>query len=195
MDFPTGLSEIAHGIVLIEVFQPVVLPQESTKVPLVFNGIPISYFSLNDSLNLAVHLRTVPEILEYLDRRRALPVVDLRTIGEERLLFAFYLLNAGTFAGCLGIPDAKVAVASQKNRFEDRLRQKLDSDRFSGLLEHVANELATRLPSYAVGLSPEVLAAFDAPEQRQNYIGMQGVLANLRLQERVELGRAFESTC
>jgi hypothetical protein len=44
------------------------------------------------------------------------------------------------------------------------LLRKLDSDRNSGLLEHVANELATRLPDYAAGLSPRVLEAFDPPE-------------------------------
>src|SRR2546430_8631803 len=134
---------------------------QTCALPILFNGIPVSYFSLKDFLNLCVQLRTVPEIVEYLDRRRALPVADLRTIGEERSLFAFYLLNEGSFAGCLGITDAKIAVAAQKNRFEERLRRKLESDRFSGLLEHVANELATRLPHYAAGLPPGLLAAFD----------------------------------
>jgi hypothetical protein len=94
----------------------------------------------------------------------------------------------------LVIADARIAVAAQANRFEDLLRRKLESDRFSGLLEHVANELATRLPDYATGLSPNVLAAFDQFEGRQKYIEMQRVLANLRLRERAELGRAFDST-
>jgi hypothetical protein len=53
------------------------------------------------------------------------------------------------------------------------LLRKLDSDRNSGLLEHVANELATRLPDYAAGLSPRVLEAFDPPE-------ICGVLAGKR---------------
>ena len=194
VDFYTGLPAVAHGIVLIEVIDRVTLRQESDELPLVFNGIPVSYFSLKDFLNLCVQSRTVPEIVEYLDRRRALPVADLRTIGEERSLFAFCLLNEGSFAGCLGITDAKIAVAAQKNRFEERLRRKLECDRFSGLLEHVANELATRLPHYAAGLPPGLLAAFDSVEQRQNYIRIQSVLANLRLRERAELGRAFEYT-
>ncbi|MFZ0979720.1 MAG: hypothetical protein WAN23_09995 [Candidatus Acidiferrales bacterium] len=193
VDFPTGLPQIAHGVVLIEVFEPVALRQ-GDEFPLEFNGIPISYFSLNDFLNLTVQLRTVPEIVEYLDRRRALPFADLRTIGEERSLFTFYLLNEGSFAGCLGIADTKIAAAAQAERFEAALRRKLDSDRYSGLMEHVANELATRLTSYAAGLSPRVLDAFDPSERRQNYINIQRVLANLRLRERAELGRAFDST-
>ncbi len=194
VDFPAGLPPIAHGVVLVEVFEPVALRQEADEFPLEFNGIPISYFSLNDFLNLTVQFRTVPEIAEYLDRRRALPFADLRTIGEERSLFAFYLLHEGSFAGCLGIADAKIAVAAQAERFEAALLRKLDSDRYSGLMEHVANELATRLTDYAAGLSPRVLDAFDPPERRQNYINIQRVLTNLRLRERAELGRAFDST-
>ncbi|HEU5401034.1 MAG TPA: hypothetical protein VFU86_06730 [Terriglobales bacterium] len=194
VDFSTGLPAIAQGIVLTEVFEPVVLPQETDGLPLEFGGIPISYFSLNDFLNLTVQLRTLPEIVEYLDRRRALPIADLRTIGEERSLFAFYLLNEGSFAGCLGISDAKVVAAAHAGRFKAALLRKLDSDRYSGLMEHVANELATRLPDYATGLSPRVLDAFDPPERREKYITIQRVLANLRLRERAELGRAFEST-
>jgi hypothetical protein len=173
VEFATGLPPIAHGVVLIEVFEPVALRQETDEFPLEFNGIPISYFSLNDFLNLTVQLRTLPEIVEYLDKRRDLPVADLRTIGDERSLFTFYLLNDGSFAGCLGIADAKIAAAAQAERFEAALLRKLDSDRNSGLLEHVANELATRLPDYAAGLSPRVLEAFDPPE-------ICGVLAGKR---------------
>jgi hypothetical protein len=136
----------------------------------------------------------VPEIVEYLDRRRSLPAADLRTVGGERSLFGFYLLNQGSFVDCLGIADGKITLSAQADRFEDLLLRKLESDRFSGLLEHVANELATRLPDYATGLPPTLLAAFDQSEQRQNYIEMQRVLANLRLRERAELGRAFDST-
>ena len=195
VDFPEGLPVIAHGVVLIEALERVALPQEAAEeFPLEFNGIPISYFSLNDFLNLTVQLRTVPEIVEYLEQRRTLPIADLRVIGEERSLFAFYLLNGGSFAGCLGIADAKIAVAAQATALERLVTEKLGRDRYSGLLEHVANELAKRLPSYAAGLSPEVLRAFDQPEQRRNYIEMQRVLADLRLRERAELGRAFENT-
>src|SRR5437588_6176337 len=136
--------------------------------------LPISYFSLNDFLNLSVQLRTVPEIVEYIDRRRALPVADLRTIAEERSLFAFYLLNEGSFAGCLGIADAKIAVAAQKNRFEERLRRKLESDRFSGLLEHIANELATRLDRKSTRLNSShtviSYAVFCLKKKKKTYI-------------------------
>ena len=61
-------------------------------------------------------------------------------------------------------------------------------------MEHVAHELATRLPNHSTGLSPEIAAAYDPSENRRHYLEMQRVLANLRLRERAELGYAFDST-
>lgn len=62
------------------------------------------------------------------------------------------------------------------------------------MLEHVADQLATRRPDYADGLTPELIAAFDAPDERKNYLEMQRVLASLRLRERAQLGLAFDSS-
>ena len=193
VDFPTGLPQVAHAVVLIEVLQPVALPGDE-DFPLDYSGTPISYFSLNDFLNVAIELRTMPEIIEYLDRRRALGPDTLRTIGEERSLFGFYLLNGSSFAGCVGIPDAKVVLAARSRDLRDILSRKRESDRFSGLLEYAADQLATRLPDFADRLPSTMVAEFDPPNDRRNYLAMQRVLADLRLRERAEMGRAFEET-
>lgn len=193
VDFPEGLPTIRHGLVLVEVFQPVDLNTEAVNLPLDYQGIPITYLSVNDFLNLVVELRTVPEIHEYLEARRALPFPSLRIIGDEKSLFAFYVLNDGSFHGCVGQADAHVAVAAQEKQSQQRLQQKRESDRYSRILEHVASELATRNPDNISGLSPEMLARFDPPGQRTNYLKMQEVLADLRLRERAELGRQFHS--
>ena len=55
----------------------------------------------------------------------------------------------------------------------------------------MADELATRLPDYAVDVPKPLLAHFDPPEARAGYLKMQGVLAGLRLRERAKLGEAF----
>src|SRR5882724_3995105 len=168
VDFPEGLPTIRHGLVLVEVFQPVDLDEEG--IPLDYQGIPITYLSVNDFLNLAQELRTVPEVLEYLEARRALPFPSLRVIGDEHSLFQFYVLNDGSFQGCVGQADARVAVAARPEQLQQRLQQKWESDRYSGILQHVANELATQNPDYASGLTSEMLARFDPPGQRTNYL-------------------------
>jgi hypothetical protein len=194
VEFHEGLPPIAHGIVLVESFQPVVLEGSAEELPLQYDQTPISYFSVNDFLNVAMQLRTLPEIIDYLDKRRGLPFADLRIIGEEKSLFSLFLLNDGAFGTCLGIDDAKIAVAAHADSLRAALRRKIASDRYSGLLEHVADQLAIRRPGYAHGLTPELIAAFDAPDERKNYLEMQRVLASLRLRERAQLGMAFDSS-
>lgn len=63
VDFPNGLPKIDHAIVLVEVFQRVALKPDTAELPLDYQGTPISYFSLNDFLNIATELRTMPELL------------------------------------------------------------------------------------------------------------------------------------
>jgi len=194
VEFRDGLPPIQHGIVTVEVFKPVDLHSVAESLPLDHAGIPITYLALNDFLNLAVLLRSIPELTDYLSARRSLPPADLRQIGDERALFSFYLLNDGSFAGCGGISDARLAVAAQDHRLRDALEQKFEADRYAHLMEHVADELATRRPNYAEGVPESLLAAYDPAAQRQNYLEMQAALADLRLRERSELGRAFHGT-
>ena len=191
VEFPAGLPPITHGIVLTEVFQTVDLQPNADDLPLSYRGTPITYLSVNDFLNLAVELRTVPELIAYLNARRSLPIPDLRVIGSERPLLEFYLLTDGSFQGCAGISDATVAVAAQEDRLSVAVARKKEADFYSGLLEHVADALATRHPDYATNLPLEWLELFDPTPQRANYLQLQEVIAGLRLRERSILGRAL----
>lgn len=194
MEFRKGLPPIRHGIVTVEVFQAVDLQPDALSLPLDRDGVPISYLSVSDFLNTAVQLRSVPELMDYLEARRSLPPADLRLLGDEEALFGAYLLNDGSFAGCAGHSDARTAVTAQHGRLQAVLQSKLEADRYSYLLEHVADELATRDPSLAKDVPPHFLAAYDPHGQRQNYLEMQAALADLRLRERAELGHAFHDT-
>ena len=191
IEFRSGLPPIQHCVVAIEVFQPVDLQQGDESLPLEYNGIPITYLSLNDFLNLAVQLRSIPELTDYLAARRSLRPADLGQIGDEATLFSFYLLNDGSFAGCAGLSEARVAVAAQPDRLRDALQRKVESDQYAVLLEDVAENLATRNPKYSGGLPAELLAADDPGAQRQNYLEMLAAIADLRLRERAELGNIF----
>jgi hypothetical protein len=194
VEFADGLPEIQHGLVLVETFGRVDLNALADDLPLQYQNTSITYLSLNDFLNVANELRTVPEVLAYLNARRALPYTDLRIIGDEQSLFEFYLLQGGSLAGCVGKGDAAIAVAAQHDELKRALRSKLEHDHYSGLLEHVADQLATRRPDYADGLSAEALLRYDPLDQRTNYLKMQAVLANLGLRVRSGLGHAFEDT-
>jgi hypothetical protein len=106
-----------------------------------------------------------------LSHRRGKPDV----IGDERSLFEFYLLNNGSFDGCASRANAKRVVNEGKDRLQQAIRLKAQADRPATLLEDVADALATRHPANAETLSAELLALFDAPEERKNYLELQGV--------------------
>jgi hypothetical protein len=194
VEFQDGLPPIRHAIVALEVRRPVDLNPIAGELPLDHYGIPISYLALNDLLNLAILLRSIPELTDYLSARRSLSAADLRQIGGEEALFSFYLLNEGSFVGCSGINDARLAVAADKERLNSALERKFEADQYAHLMEYVADELATRLPNYAEGVPDPLLRAYDPPDRRQNYLEVQAALSDLRLRERSELGRVFHGT-
>jgi hypothetical protein len=137
----------------------------------------------------------VPELLEYLKARRALPPATLRVIGDETPLFELYLLNGGKFGNCTGLTDAKRSTAAHRDLVEQALARNGDHQFFSSLLEHVADCLAMRDPGYAAGLPVEMRQLFDPDGDRRNYLMLQEILTGLRLRERAELGRAFHQVC
>ena len=98
VEFPTGLPTIVHGIVLAETFLPVDLQSAASDLPLEYAGVPITYLSINDFLNLAMQLRTVPELYAYLTMRRVLPETALRRFGEEQVLLEYYIGFAEQYA-------------------------------------------------------------------------------------------------
>jgi hypothetical protein len=179
--------------VAVEVFQEVDLEPDAKKLPLECAAIPITYLSVNDFLNLAVNLRTVPELAEYLAGRRSLPRADLRVIGDEKTLFHFYLLNGGSFAGCLGRVDARIAVAAQQQRVRELLERKAEADHHSFRLEYVADKFAAHHPNFTVALPQGISKdTYDPAELERDTLEIQEELADLRLRERSELGRAFD---
>ena len=192
VDFPDGLPSIAHGIVIVEPFRPVDLQSAAADLPLDSGGIPITYMSINDFLNVGTQLRTVPELHAYLDARRDLPESALRCVGDELVLFEYFLLF-----GTLRLPGGHgeaMQVLESRQADVKALRERMVEHRYySSLLEHVADELATRSPTCLEGLSPELAALFDPAPMRQSYLRMQEVLTDLTLRERAELGRQFHA--
>jgi hypothetical protein len=191
IDLPEGLPSINHGIVLTETFKAVDLNPQAADLPLEYKGVAITYLSLNDFLHVAMELRTVPELLAYLDARRCLPYTDLRTIGDERALLELYYLQKGSLAGCVGKADAAVVAAASHADLNRALHAKWEHDQYSRLIEHVAAQLSTRRKDYAEGLSALDVAHYDDPNNRKGYLRLQATLADLRLRERAEIGQAF----
>jgi hypothetical protein len=184
-----GLPPISHAIATLEVFQQVDL-QES--VPLESGGLPVSYFSVSDFLNLSLQLRTVPEFVRYLDERRSLPASELRAIGGEKLIFEYYLLHDGSLLGYTSRATAADVMDARADELRSVVSATRERNEDSRRLEHVCHELSGRHKDYDVELSEDVLKHFEPTNERGAYLRMQDVLAGLHLAERAALGSAFE---
>jgi hypothetical protein len=194
VDFPKGLPPLRHGVVLVETWVPVDLASDGDDLPLTYEGVPITYMSVNDFVNVAYELRTVPELIAFLEARRTLPLSCLRVVGDDKCLLEMYLLERGTLSGCVGHSDAKLVAASRSSELVEILRTKGEHEVHNSLMEYVADALATRHPDAMSGIAPEIVAAFEPTDSRTRYLAMQEVIADLKLRERAELGRALLST-
>jgi hypothetical protein len=192
VEFST-LPRIIHGVALVETWHPVDLNQIADKLPLEYLGVPLTYMSINDFLNIVWQLRTVPEVLEYLKARRELPTPCLRMVGDELPFYELYIMNRGSLKGCLGHADARRAAETHDDLLREALERSEEYKLYSSRIEHIADALSQRDPNYADGLPPEVVALFDKEGERKHYLILQEILTDMRLTERASMGRQFDT--
>ena len=195
VEFKT-LPRIIHGVALVETWRPVDLNQIADELPLEYLGVPLTYMSINDFLNVVWQLRTLPEVLEYLNARRKLPIACQRMIGDELPFYELYIMNGGlasSFIACLGHADARRAADTHDDLLQEALDRSEKHKLYSTEIEHVARALSTRDPNYADGLPPEAVALFDKDGERKNYLILQEIMADMRLTERAMMGRQFHT--
>jgi len=191
VDFEPNSIRVVHAVVLTEIFNEAVdLPDE---LPLQLGGVPVSYLSLNDFLNLINELRAFPDIIGYLDARRTLPENCLRKVGHEVPLYEYYILNAGSFGGCGGHADARTSSAARDAERQALLSAGPSRHKFASIVEYVSDALATRAKDSTEGLDAQIAARFDPSDDRRNYMLMQEELCDLRLVERTALGEQFST--
>lgn len=189
VDFAAGAIQVRHAIAIVETLTAsATLPAD---LPDAKDGIPFTYLSVNDFLNLVAELRTFPDLLAYLNARLKLPEAVRRGIGQERLLYEYFLLKGESFDGCGELAAVRAAVESRAGDLGRLQAAKRAADVYASIVEQVSDALATRAPDYAVGLDVETLARFDADAQRRNYLLLQENLCDLGLGARRRLGEAL----
>jgi hypothetical protein len=189
VDFEPSSIRIVHAVVITELFgDPIELPDE---FGLSIGDIPVTYLSVNDFCNLIEELRTFRDISNYLLARRVLPAATLRSVGAEKALYEYWIVNEQTFVGCHGHEEAQLMAAARETDLEMYLYFKPVRDRFANIIEFVSDQLAKRLDNYTDGLDPRVLALYDDATNRRQYLLMQEELCDLTLPERHALGMQF----
>lgn len=187
VEFPNGLPAIKHGIVLVETLETIVLDKDEKAYPQSYKGTSISYLGLNDFLNLAFLLRTLPELMEYLDARSKLDSTILRAIGIEKMLYETYQLQSGSFKNINTVVDVIDFVLIREAAIKELYEKHKHTFGYAAIVEHVSDALAERDPA----LPKEIEYYFEPVNERKGYRELQTVLANTRLGERIIIGQTL----
>jgi hypothetical protein len=192
VNFAPGEITTPYGLVLIDCGTASV--QLPADLPLSAHSVAVHYFDTNDFLNVVMQLRSFHDIQRYLAARAALPDDVRRRIGGEKIILEHYVLHDASFADWMTYEDAARAAAAEREDRDRVFYEKQARDKDAVFVEYIADTLATRLPNYQDGLDAETRAHFDADENRQRYLVMQDVLADLSLVARRQLGRGLFET-
>jgi hypothetical protein len=183
VDFEAGYLKPVQALAIMETQPSVAIP---TGLPRVCDGVPISYLSLNDFLNLINELRAFPEIVRYLAQRAGFSEIAQIPLGAERAVYARYLANEGGFGDCRSYDE--IVQSLMELSISDLFREKQASDRPAEIVEHFVDSLAERIAHWDDGLTPEQIRGFDASQARSNYLRIQEEFCDLHLCDRRALG-------
>ncbi|HEV3112967.1 MAG TPA: hypothetical protein VGY99_20970 [Candidatus Binataceae bacterium] len=184
VEFHAGYLKPLQALVIVETQVSAAIPND---LPNVCTGIPISYLSLNDFLNLVNELRAFPEIALYLAQRAAFAESAQIPLGAERIVYAGYLANEGGFGEYPSYDEmAQSLVGLSVNEL---LHEKHAADRPAHVVENFVDSLAARIAHWDEGLTPDLTCRFDPTEGRSNYLRIQEEFCDLQLCDRRALGR------
>lgn len=188
VDFAQGSVSIRHAVILVEHFaESVQLPE---TIPLVVGNVEISYFTVNDFLNVVHELVTYPDILAYLNCRRTLPMVIRRRTGGEPARLGHYLVELHTAGHFSAWPPIEVLERINKDQPDivEAVKHRRRLRRLGLRVEAVASLVSNRMLDYARDLPEELVRGFDPPHDRKNYLIIQENLCDLTLEDRAALG-------
>ena len=185
VSFKANQIEPARAVIIVESLETVVLNQD---MPLEIDSVPISYLSVNDFLNVLIEVRTINDLILYLESRNYLCPNLQRTVGIEKLFFDFYVLYAGSPREVESLQDIVEEITERKTEVKKLIAIRTASNLRARAIEQLSDRLSARLESYQDGLDEELALRFDPTANRQNYLLIQDELCDLVLDERRKLG-------
>ena len=118
VSFKPNQIEPVRAVVVVETLEEVALSQD---IPLEVNGVPVSHLSVNDFSNLVIEMRTINDLILYLDARCSICPELQRTVGIEKAIFEFYVLYRGSPREADGMHDILKELCERRDEVEEDL--------------------------------------------------------------------------
>ncbi len=181
---PNKISPV-RAVILIESHQIVQLNQE---LPLEIDTVPVSYFSLDDFVNMLNELRTFNDLLKYMETRSLICQKLQRTLGIEQDIFEHYVLQRGSLRGVSELQNLQKINFEHKSEISQLIKKRISDNLLAVPIERLSDQLSTRLENHEEGLDEVHLGGFDPNSKRRNYLLIQNELCDLVLDERRKMG-------
>lgn len=188
VSFKPNQIEPVRAVVIVETLEAVALSQD---IPLEIDSVPVSYLSVNDFLNILTELRTINDLILYLEARSSICPWLQRTVGIEKYIFEFYVLYEGSPREVDSLQDILEEIGEHKTEVESLIGKRKATNLQAESIEQLSDRLSTRLESYEDGLDEELARLFDPASKRSNYLMLQDELCDLVLDERRKLGASL----
>ena len=173
--FKPNQIEPIRALVIVETMTEVCLGK---NMPLEIGLVPVSYLTLNDFLNILVQLRTINDLILYLESRSTFSPSIQRTIGIEKDIFMFYALYDGAPRNVDTLREVRKEISERKTEVDSRIENRIDTNRQAEIIEQLSDHLSSRLEDYDEELDEEIVCMFDVPPDRNGYLLMQDELCD-----------------
>lgn len=136
--FKAGQLKAKHGIVVVDYNSlPFLLDdklENRTK-----QNIPIHYLTYNDFIVLCQNLKTLPDLMNYLDERAKIPKWSRPQLADEKNIYAYYLMNKAEFPYSVKRVDFinkwEILTVKYKEKYSKKIMEDNETELFDQILK------------------------------------------------------------
>lgn len=139
-----------HGIVVVD-YTGSPLPINGNISRRSDTGVPLHYLSTSDFANLCNFLKSLPDLIKYLEERSKISAWATPRLNDERNVYAYYIQNEGRFHSAIRPEDFEKCweylTVKNKDKYIDKLREDELAELFNAMLSE-AHELDSKMGEY-----------------------------------------------
>jgi hypothetical protein len=155
------------------------------------SGVPIHYLSHNDFIIICQKLMTLPDLLDYFEKRSKIPAWAAPKFNDERNFYAYYLVNPYKISYSIQKEDYKDYWKKLETEFLENYNEKVREDEKVEVFNHILHILCTVEP-IKIGSEPpyvKTITKLNDPDR----LAVTKILNSLsRLHRREIISKIFE---
>ena len=192
IEFLPKTLKAKHGIIILD------YKGDSSALPAVClrrtkDKIPLHYLTLDDFSILCQHLMTLPDLVDYLDKRGEIPEWALPRLNDERNVYAYYLTHGNYFGPTVKINDFVGEWDRLTQKHAKEYKEKLEEDKQAELFNLLLKQIHKEDPNQSTYL-PDFIQS-DSEKERILRREVTRKLSSIRRLYRREISKTLIEKC